>query len=96
MESIQDKVCFILMAAKNRISDDQTLALIDEFAKEHSHHPTLGRVFGYSVSDYAIAALRWIETKESMEIFNKQYEALPRERKMEVDQLIKSEIHKEL
>jgi len=53
----------------------------------------LGRFMGYSVSDYALATLFWLGTKEAKEVFASKYGNLSQTRKREVAELINKEVY---
>lgn len=93
LNSLPKKVDFILtLAAKGEMSEGE-LKMVESFLPEHSDHPRLGRVFGYTVSDYAFASLKWIGTEEMLRIFNKHFVTLSPERKNEINELIKENRH---
>lgn len=93
--NILDKVNFLMEAAINKSDDKKTLSVICNLVGEHSEHEKLGRVFGYSVSDYAIAALKWIGTDESEILFEKNYSQLSAHRRQEIDKLIEKKLYLE-
>ena len=66
---------------------------IIEMTKETSDHPKLGKVFGYSVDEYAIATLKWLGEEEK---FIKCYEELSDYKKRRIDELIDSKCFNEL
>lgn len=62
--TLLDKVDFLLTIAKKGSASDEELEEILKLTVEQSKHGRLGRVMGYSVSEYAIATLSWLgETK---------------------------------
>lgn len=72
LNSLPEKVKFLLMSAKNKTDDTQTLTVIKSLIREHSEERVLGKILGYSVSDYAIASLKWMGTEKSIELFNEE------------------------
>jgi hypothetical protein len=53
----------------------------------------IGKFFGYSVSDYAIASLRWINSRESLKLFDEVFISLSDERKKVVNELIDKKLY---
>ena len=97
-KSIVSKVDFLLSIAKSGICKTNDLYEISSMINEHSEHAVLGRVFGYSVSDYAFATLKWLNTKDSLELFNSFYEKLKNSpsgesRQKEINELIESKMY---
>ncbi len=88
--SIVDKVDYLLSIAKNGEYNDKDIKTITEMSKEHTNNQILGRVFGYSVSDYALAVLSWLGTKETLTIFDAAFHKLPKVRQQEINNLITS------
>lgn len=95
-KSILEQVHFLLRAAKNKDTSQKTLKIVSTLTKKHSNDRILGRVFGHSVSDYAFATLKWIGTKESIDLFNMYSADLPAERESEINNLIEKQIYQEL
>ena len=60
---------------------------------EHSDTVRLGKVFGYSVSDYAFATLSWLSTDETKELFEREFSKLSKERKLHISQLIEKRLY---
>lgn len=56
----------------------------------------LGRVFGYSIAEFAIATLKWLDTEKTNKLFNVMYDKLEEEQKNHVKELVTREIYKEL
>ena len=48
----------------------------------------IGKVFGYSVSDYAIASLKWINSAKSITLFNEIFYSLSEQRQKNIKILI--------
>ena len=48
---------------------------------------------GYSVSDYALATLRWLNTEKTMNIYNRLFDSLDTQRKNEIIELVSSEAY---
>ena len=65
--SILDKVNFLLAIAKKGNCTGEELNEIVSMVPEHTDGMVLGRVFGYSVSDYAIATLKWLDKDKEFE-----------------------------
>ena len=96
LTSLPEKVKFLLISAKNKADDEQTLSVIKSLTGEHSNERVLGKIFGYSVSDYAIASLKWMDTEKSIELFNEEYGKLADERKEVISWLIANNYHLEM
>ena len=96
LTSLTEKVKFLLISAKNKADDEQTLSVIKSLTGEHSNERVLGKIFGYSVSDYAIASLKWMDTEKSIELFNEEYGKLSDERKEVINWLIANNYHMEM
>ena len=96
LNSLTEKVKYLLISAKNKADDDNTLAIVKSLIKEHSDERVLGKIFGYSVSDYAIASLKWMDTEKSNQLFEEEYNKLSNDRKTVIDWLIPNNYHLEM
>lgn len=94
-DGILDKVNYLMKISKNKRYNEKDIDKIISLAKEHSNHMVLGRVFGYSVAEYAIATLKWLDTDRTKKLFNDIYINLGIEQKKNVNTLIDREIYKE-
>lgn len=92
-KGLLQKIDFLLSIAKNQEYTDNDLAEILELVNEHSEHMVLGRFMGYSVSDYALATLKWLEAEETQEKFDFLYNTLPQKRRNEVTKLISEKLY---
>ena len=92
-KGVVEKVDYLMKKAICKDYDDNDIELIVSYLDEHSEHAILGRVFGYSVSEYAFAALKWIGTEQTVSIFEKYYNKLSKERKKKINELIQSEYY---
>ena len=88
-KGITEKVDFLLTIAKKGQCSNEEFADILKLLVEHSDKERLGKVFGYSVSDYAIATLAWIGDDKSYAEYNKIYTTLDEKRKLDITQLVK-------
>lgn len=95
LNSILDKVNFLLSVAKKGECTDKDLMTISSLSKEHTDNLIIGRVFGYSVSDYALATLKWLNTKESNEAYDGLAMGIPKDRRSEVDELVSKKLYLE-
>lgn len=93
---ILDKVIYLLTISKTKEYTEEDINIITSLAEEHSEHMVLGRVFGYSIAEFAIATLKWLDTEKTNELFNVMYDRLEEEQKNHVKELITREIYKEL
>ncbi len=93
--SIVEKVDYLLSIARKGSCCQQELDEIEAMIGEHTNHIILGRVFGYSVSDYAIATLAWLNSRESKDAFRRAYDLVDATRQEEINRLIQSEIYLE-
>ena len=90
---VVEKVNYLIKKSISKKYDDNDIKLIVSYLDEHSEYAILGRVFGYSVSEYAFAALKWIGTKQTVSLFEKYYNRLSEERKKTVNELIQSDLY---
>jgi hypothetical protein len=88
--SIIDKVNFIMLKSKSGNYTAEELETIISYVPLHSTDLVLGRVFGYSISDYAIASLKWIGTDETIELYNNFIKAISPDRIDSIRRLIDS------
>ena len=95
-DNLLDKIRFVLNAAKNKTDDDTTLSVIMSLTAEHSEERNLGKFMGYSVSDYAIASLKWMDTEKSNQLFKEEYNKLSDDRKTVIGWLIPNNYHLEM
>ena len=56
----------------------------------------VGKVFGYSVSDYALATLKWLGDEKSTKLFNDFSKDLSDHRKTGLNDLINSKAYLQL
>lgn len=96
MESILDKVLFLLNKAAEQNCTEEEYQRIISYSSDGADGLVVGRVFGYSVSDYAIATLKWINKEETVSKYQELLKALPASRKMEVKALVERELYKQL
>lgn len=92
---IADKIYFLLKLSKSRKYTNADLKKVISFIPLHSDDIILGKVFGYSVSDYAFATLYWLNTSETIKLFNEFSKNLRPERKYEIEQLIKKKLYEQ-
>lgn len=93
--SILAKVDYIMQAVLKKDDSSECLQNLRSLSKEHTDDMVLGRVFGWSISDYAIAALKWINTDLTNTMFADEFDSLPDNRKPEVLVLIAKELYKQ-
>lgn len=91
-----DKVYFLLSIAKAGKCAKEELNMIKGMTSEHSTDMILGRVFGYSISDYAIATLKWLNTDDTLREFKLAFDKLSSDRKNEISELIARKLYLEL
>ena len=96
LNNILEKVQFLLEASKNKTDSPDVISTIDSLTIEHTDDMITGRFFGYSVSDYAIAALKWIGTTESEKLYSEKYEKLSDKRKKDIENLVSKKLYLEL
>jgi hypothetical protein len=84
------KVFKILEIVKERVTDEETINQLVLLTNEYSEHHKLGKVFGFSVGDYAFAALKWIGSDYSSAVFDRLFQLLPASRKESINELISS------
>lgn len=95
-QGITDKILFLFEKCKSGNCNHDELKRIKEYTLEHSDDMILGRFFGYSVSDYAIASLKWINTPDSLSAFEVVFSALSENRKTEINKLINKKLYLQL
>lgn len=91
--SILEKVRFLLEKSKSKECSDTDLETIISYANEFSDHLVLGRVFGYSVGAYALAALFWIDSPFSKKAYDAIFPGLTLSQKKEVQDLIGTNLY---
>lgn len=91
--SILYKVNFLFRKALSKEYSEDDLSYIITLCDEHSENMVLGKVFGYSVSDYAFATLKWIGSDECISIFKKHFYKLPKDRQTNINNLIESKLY---
>lgn len=89
-KGIVEKVNYLMQKAISKDCNEVDLKRITSYLEEHSDRPILGKVFGYSVSDYAFAALKWIGSEQTNAIFDEHFATLTQRRKQTIRQLIDS------
>ena len=87
------KVYALLQIANDNIIDDDTLEQIAALTEHHSENIRLGKVLGYSVSEYAFATLKWIGTSDSLKLYDTLITPLPESRKTRIYKLISSNVY---
>ena len=90
---ILDKVKFLLSLAQKKRYTQNELDCVKALLTEHSDSMRLGKVFGYSVSDYAFATLSWLSTDETKGLFERGFSQLSEERKRHISQLIEKKLY---
>lgn len=95
-DSLLDKISFLLKTAKEQRYDQEAFNIIKIMTEEHSDNAILGRFFGYTVSDYAYATLKWLNTPETNELFVNLFNLLPSNRKQEINELIDKKLYLEI
>lgn len=88
-----DKVRYICKIANaNGCTQEQKEDLL-ALVKEHSNEERLGKVFGFSVSDFAIACFKWIGDEDE---FNNLVISLDENRKLIIQELVASNMYTQL
>jgi len=95
-KGIGQKVYELLKISTERIVSNDVIDEIAAMTTQHSNDLRLGKVFGYSVSEYAFAALKWINNTYSNGLYDKLIEPISDERKWRVSELVVSEPHKSI
>lgn len=94
--SILEKIRYMLELAGKKEYSKKDIVSLKGYAEDHSNNAVIGRFMGYSISDYALATLYWLDSKESKEEFEKIYDNLQAERKKEIDSLIRTNAYLQL
>jgi hypothetical protein len=92
-KGIAEKVNYLMQKSISKDYNEIDIKLITSYLKEHSDKPILGKVFGYSVSDYAYATLKWIGSEQTNAIFDEHFSTLTQSRKHIIQQLIDSKYY---
>ena len=87
------KVFKILEIAQKKVSDHETIEQIVVLTDFHSDRKRIGLVGGFSVSEYAFAALKWIGSEFSLRKFAELFASLSDDRKMRVNELVDSKAY---
>ena len=85
---IGDKVEFLLKLSKIGRYEKEELDEVVSYTSLYSENLILGKVFGYSVSDYAFATLFWLNTPETIKLYNDLSRDIDVKRKKEIESLI--------
>lgn len=88
-----EKIKYMLYLARDKEYKEEDISRLVLYSKEHSNNLVLGRFMGYSVSDYALATLRWLNTEKTMNIYNRLFDSLDTQRKNEIIELVSSEAY---
>ena len=96
MESILDKVLFLFNKSKEQDYTKEEYERILSYTNEHTDGLVVGRVFGYSISDYAIATLKWIGKPETISKYLDILRTLPENRKKEVTELVSKKLYEQI
>lgn len=94
--SLLEKIDFLLTVSKKGTYTQEELQDILALTRERSEHGILGRFMGYSVSDYAIATLYWLGTKETKAEYNALTDGLSDFEKQEICALIEKKPYLQL
>ena len=94
-KSIVDAVNYLLQIAGTGIYSQEDLKRIVDYTSKHTNYMVLGTVFGYSVSDYAIATLKWINNEETNAMYKKLCSKLSPSRIETINSLIESRMYLE-
>lgn len=92
---ILDNVRFLFSIAQKGVCGEDELRIILNMTEEHTDNLILGRVFGYSVSDYAIATLKWIGSDSTLKEFKNIFDKLSKNRQTEIETLISRKLYLE-
>ena len=91
-----DKIKYMMSIVKSNDYNSEDFQKICSFVSEVSNYARRGKLFGYSISDFALATLKWMNTDESIKIFNSEYSIIKDEnRKSMIDELIESKMYLE-
>jgi len=96
IKGIGAKVHKLLSIASLNTVDADILVQISKLTEQHSEGLRQGKVFGYSVSEYAFATLNWLGTTDSMQLYDELTRALSDSRKVRIDALVASDLYKKI
>ena len=91
LKSIPEKILYLLELAKKGEYSKDDLNTIRLLSTDFS-----SKIFGYSVSDYAIATLKWLNTDETVSLYNSWMSILTGYDKERVEELVSLEQYKSL
>ena len=86
----------LLIIAHENVADCDTLEQIAILTKQHSEDLRLGKVFGFSVSEYAFATLKWLSSSDSLFLYDKLTKQLSASRKARINELVSSNVYMKL
>lgn len=91
--NLLDKANFGLVIAKRGLITREEFTVLRGLSIEPEQEGRLGKVMGYSVSDYAIASWYWLGNEG---MFHLYYDELDENRQFRVMELVKKEVYKEI
>ena len=94
-KGLLEKIKYICLVAKSGVMTEEDKHILNEYSKEHSDYLRLGKLFGHSVSDYAIACFKWINTKESLDAYYQALEPLSEDWRKDIQELADSNVYLE-
>ena len=92
-KTLLEKVNYLLTIAKTKDFSRDDLKNIETLTSDDSDHPRLGKVFGYSVAEYAIETLKWINEEDIYKSFTK---GLDEYKKGRITDLIESRCYQQI
>lgn len=95
-EALVNKIGFMFNLANEHIYTEEQYNKLLSYTKEHNDDVETYGFFGYSVSDYAIATLKWLGTDRAKLDYEIQVSSLSEFRKNEIDTLVKKQLYKQM
>jgi hypothetical protein len=91
--SLFDTVKNLLSIAESGQFSNADLDEIVSLLPLHSGNHVVGKMFGYSVSDYAFATLKWLNSSKANDIFADEFSRLGQFRKEDILALIEKKYY---
>lgn len=89
-----DKVNFLLVLANKGECSEKELKTIKTLLSEKTDNMVVGRFMGYPVAAYAFATLKWIGSKDALNLFDNEYNKNNTEQeKAEIEELIERKVY---
>lgn len=92
-KSILKKVDYLLNLSINKKYTNEDLNNIIAFTSEHSDNLIIGKVFGYSISEYAFATLKWINDAATLKTYERLIKNVSLNERLKIKELVDSNLY---